>query len=114
MELEVVRGGVVDYAVIRSGGLQFRVSEGDVIRVPTLKSDVGEALSVPDVLAMSIGGDMKVGTPTVDGASVSAEVVGHGRARKVIVYKKKRRKGYQVKKGHRQGYTELRITGIAA
>ena len=104
----------MDYAVIRSGGLQFRVSEGDVIRVPRLKSDVGEALSVDDVLALNVGGSIRVGTPTVDGASVSAEVVGHGRGRKVVVYKKKRRKGYEVKRGHRQGYTELRITGIAA
>lgn len=104
----------MDYAVIRTGGLQFRVSQGDVIRVPRMKSDVGAAVEMADVLALSVGGDMKVGTPLVDSARVQAEIVGHGKGRKVIVYKKKRRKGYQVKKGHRQGFTELRITGIGA
>jgi large subunit ribosomal protein L21 len=104
----------VDYAVVRTGGLQFRVSEGDVIRVPRMKSEVGSAVEMPDVLAMSVGGEMTVGTPLVESAKVRAEIVGHGRARKVIVYKKKRRKGYQVTKGHRQGFTELRITGIGA
>lgn len=104
----------MDYAVIRTGGLQFKVAEGDLIRVPRIRSDVGSALEMPDVLALSAGGDLRVGTPLVDGAKVTAEVVGHGRSRKIIVYKKKRRKGYQRKKGHRQGYTELKITGIAA
>jgi len=104
----------VNYAVIRTGGLQFRVSEGDVIRVPRMKSDVGSAVEMSDVLALSVGGDMTVGTPLVESAKVQAEIVGHGRARKVVVYKKKRRKGYQVTRGHRQGFTEIRITGIAA
>lgn len=104
----------MDYAVIRTGGLQFRVSQGDVIRVPQMKSEVGDAVEMADVLALSVGGDMTVGTPLVESASVKAEIVGHGRGRKVIVYKKKRRKGYQVKNGHRQGFTELRITSIAA
>jgi len=104
----------VNYAVIRTGGLQFRVSEGDVIRVPRMKSEIGDAVEMPDVLALNVGGDVTVGTPIVESAMVKAEIVGHGRARKVIVYKKKRRKGYQVKKGHRQGFTEIRITGIAA
>ena len=104
----------MDYAVIRTGGLQFRVSEGDVIRVPRMKNDVGSAVVVSDVLALRLGGDVTVGTPLVESAKVKAEVVGHGRARKVVVYKKKRRKGYQVTRGHRQGFTEIRITGIAA
>ena len=104
----------MNYAVIRTGGLQFRVSEGDVIRVPRMKSEIGDAVEMPDVLALNVGGDVTVGTPIVESAMVKAEIVGHGRARKVIVYKKKRRKGYQVKKGHRQGFTEIRITGIAA
>ena len=103
----------MNYAVIRTGGLQFRVSEGDVIRVPRMKSEIGDAVEMPDVLALNVGGDVTVGTPIVESAMVKAEIVGHGRARKVIVYKKKRRKGYQVKKGHRQGFTEIRITGIA-
>jgi large subunit ribosomal protein L21 len=104
----------VDYAVIRTGGLQFKVSEGDVIRVPRMQGEVGDAVEMADVLAMSVGGDMTVGTPLVESAKVSAEVVGHGRSRKVIVYKKKRRKGYQVTRGHRQGFTELRITGVSS
>ena len=104
----------MDYAVIRTGGLQFRVSEGDVIRVPRMKSDVGTAVEVSDVLALSLAGDVTFGTPLVESAKVQAEVVGHGRAKKVVVYKKKRRKGYQVTRGHRQGFTEIRITGIAS
>jgi large subunit ribosomal protein L21 len=103
----------VDYAVVRSGGLQFRVSAGDTIRVPRIKSGIGESVEIPDVLALSLGGEMTVGTPTVESASVTAEVVGHGKSRKVIAFKKKRRKGYQVTKGHRQGFTELKITGIS-
>jgi large subunit ribosomal protein L21 len=106
-------GGTVKYAVVRTGGLQFKVSEGDRIRVPRLADEVGQTVELSDVLALSDGGDLKVGTPALDSASVTAEVVSHGRRRKVIVYKKKRRKGYELTKGHRQGYTELRIKGIA-
>ncbi len=104
----------MSYAIIRSGGLQYRVAEGDTVRVPRVKGDVGQELTIDEVLAVSSGGKLTVGTPLVDGASVSAEVVGHGRGKKIIVFKKKRRKGYQVKKGHRQDYSELRITGIAS
>ncbi len=105
-------GGNVDYAVIRTGGLQYRVAEGDRIRVPLLKSDVGNVFDVPEVLAVRSGGELTVGKPVVEGAKVSAEVLGHGRGRKVIVYKKKRRKGYEVTRGHRQDYTELVIMSI--
>jgi large subunit ribosomal protein L21 len=104
----------VDYAVVRTGGLQFRVSEGDLVRVPRMKSEVGEGIEISDVLALSVGGDVKIGTPLVESAMVRAEVVGHGKGKKVIVFKKKRRKDYRVKKGHRQGFTEIRITGITA
>jgi large subunit ribosomal protein L21 len=104
----------VDYAVIRTGGLQYKVSEGDLIRVPSLQTEVGEKLDMDEVLAVNRGGDMTVGTPLVEGAKVSAEVVRNGRAAKIVVYKKKRRKGYQRKKGHRQGFTELRISTISA
>jgi large subunit ribosomal protein L21 len=109
-----VTGGSVSYAIIRSGGLQYRVSEGDTIRVPRMREEVGRAVKVDDVLAVSREGRLTVGRPLVDGVSVSAEIVGHGRGKKVIVFKKKRRKGYQVKKGHRQDYTELRILGIGS
>jgi len=104
----------VDYAIIRTGGLQFRVSEGQEIRVPHLSADVGASVDIDDVLAVSSGGELTVGTPTVENASVTAEVVGHGRAKKIIVYKKKRRKGYQRTKGHRQSFTELRIKKVKA
>ena len=104
----------MDYAVVRTGGLQFRVSEGDLVRVPRMKSEVGEGIEISDVLALSVGGDVKVGTPLVESAMVRAEVVGHGKGKKVIVFKKKRRKDYRVKKGHRQDFTEIRITGITA
>ena len=104
----------MDYAVVRTGGLQFRVSEGDLVRVPRMKSEVGEGIEISDVLALSVGGDVTVGTPVVESAVVRAEVVGHGKGKKVIVFKKKRRKDYRVKKGHRQDFTEIRITGITA
>ena len=104
----------MDYAVVRTGGLQFRVSEGDLVRVPRMKSEVGEGFEISDVLALSVGGDVQVGTPVVESAKVTAEIVGHGKGKKVIVFKKKRRKDYRVKKGHRQDFTEIRITGITA
>ncbi|MCK4409059.1 MAG: 50S ribosomal protein L21 [Candidatus Eisenbacteria sp.] len=104
----------MDYAVVRTGGLQFRVSEGDLVRVPRMKSAVGEGFEISDVLALSVDGDVTVGTPLVESAKVKAEVVGHGKGKKVIVFKKKRRKDYRVKKGHRQDFTEIRITGITA
>lgn len=104
----------MDYAIIRTGGFQFRVSEGQEIRVPHLPADVGANVDLDEVLAVSAGGELTVGTPTVESASVTAEVIGHGRDRKIIVYKKKRRKGYQRKKGHRQSFTELRIKEVKA
>jgi large subunit ribosomal protein L21 len=104
----------VGYAVVRSGGLQFRVAEGDTIRVPRIGADVGATVEIADVLALETGGELSVGRPLVEGATVTAEVVRHGRGRKIIVYKKKRRKGYQRKKGHRQGFTELKIVRLGA
>lgn len=105
--------GLLSYAIIRSGGLQYRVSEGDTVRVPKMRGEVGQKVEIDEVLAVSTDGKLTVGKPLIDGAAVSAEVLGHGRGKKVIVFKKKRRKGYQVKKGHRQDYSELLITGIA-
>ena len=104
----------MDYAIVRSGGLQYRVSQGDTVRVPRVGAQVGDRLEIDEVLAVSKGGKLSVGAPLVEGASVAAEVVGHGLGKKVIVFKKKRRKGYQVKRGHRQGYTELRVTSISS
>lgn len=101
------------YAVIRTGGKQYRVSEGDKLRVERLPGDVGSSIAIEDVLM--IGGDSpKVGAPTVSGAKVTAEIVAQDRAKKVIVFKFKRRKNYRRKRGHRQHYTEIKVTGIQA
>ena len=101
------------YAVIKTGGKQYRVSQGDRIRVEKLDGDVGTSLEFDDVLM--IGGDkVVVGTPNVEGAKVTAESTGQDKAKKVIVFKMKRRKGYRRKQGHRQPYTDLTITGINA
>lgn len=99
------------YAIIDTGGHQHRVSEGELLRVESLRADVGARVRFTDVLL--VGGDeIKVGTPTVDGVTVTAEVVEQTLGPKVTVFKMKRRKGYRVKTGHRQQYTTVRITGI--
>ncbi|MEO0325250.1 MAG: 50S ribosomal protein L21 [Myxococcota bacterium] len=101
------------YAVIKTGGKQYRVQEGDVLRVEKLAGEVGDTVTLEEVLM--IGGDtVAVGTPTVSGAAVTAEIVAQDRAKKIIVFKMKRRKNYRRKYGHRQPYTELRITGVTA
>jgi large subunit ribosomal protein L21 len=99
------------YAVIATGGKQYKVAEGDTIRVEKLNAEAGSTYTFDQVLA--VGGDsLKIGTPTVEGASVEAEVVGNGRAKKVIVYKYKAKKQFHNKKGHRQYYTEVKIQKI--
>ena len=100
------------FAIIKSGGKQYRVQEGDVVRLELLDADAGTTLELP-VLLLS-GDDVKVGTPTVEGASVSAEVIRHGRGEKIDIYKFKAKANYRRHLGHRQGYTEVRITGITA
>jgi large subunit ribosomal protein L21 len=100
------------FAIIKSGGKQYRVQEGDVVRLELLDADAGTTLELP-VLLLS-GDDVKIGTPTVEGASVSAEVVRHGRGEKIDIYKFKAKANYRRHLGHRQGYTEVRITGITA
>ena len=99
------------YAVIKTGGKQYRVSEGQKLRVEKLPGSPGDALKFDEVLM--VGGDSpKFGQPLVSGASVSAEITGQDRAKKIIVFKLRRRKNYRRKQGHRQPYTELKITGI--
>ncbi len=99
------------YAIIATGGKQYKVSEGDIITIEKLGLDAGEKVKFDQVLA--IGGDsLKVGTPTVDGATVEASVLREGRAKKVIVYKYKPKKGYHKKNGHRQPYTQVKIEKI--
>jgi large subunit ribosomal protein L21 len=100
------------YAVVKTGGKQYRVSEGDLVRVEKLDAEVGSEVTLSDVMLINDGDNTKVGTPTVDGASVTATVVELGKSKKVIIFKKKRRKGYSLKKGHRQQYMALKIDKI--
>ncbi len=99
-------------AIIRTGGKQYRVAEGDVIHVEKLEGGVGETITFDDVLSVGDGADLRVGTPKVDGATVQGTILAQGRAKKVIVFKFKRRKNYQRKKGHRQYFTRIRITSV--
>ena len=101
------------YAVIATGGKQYKVSEGDVIRVEKLGVNVGESYTFYQVLIVN-DGEMKIGNPTVEGAVVKASVVSEGRDKKVIVYRYKRKSGYHKKNGHRQSYTEVKIDKIEA
>jgi large subunit ribosomal protein L21 len=102
------------YAVIRTGGKQYRVASGQVIKVERLDGEVGDTIALDQVLMVGDEqGEPKIGAPLVDGAQVSAEVLEQGKALKVIVFKKKRRKNYRRKRGHRQLQTVLRIRDIA-
>ena len=100
------------YAVIRTGGKQYRVAEGDVLRVELLEKDPKQAVVFDQVLLVAKGDTLSVGQPTVAGAQVEAEVIRHGRAKKVFIFKKKKTTTYQRTQGHRQGFTEVRIKGI--
>jgi large subunit ribosomal protein L21 len=100
------------YAIIKTGGKQYRVSEGETLRVEKLNAEDGK-VKFDQVLL--VGGDsLKVGAPLVEGASVEADIVAEGKSKKVLIFKKKRRKGYHKKQGHRQAYSEIKITGIKA
>ena len=101
------------YAVIATGGKQYKVSEGDVIKVEKLGVEAGEKYVFDQVLFVS-DADVKIGNPTISGASVEATVMNEGKAKKVIVYKYKRKSGYHKKNGHRQQYTEVKIEKINA
>jgi large subunit ribosomal protein L21 len=101
------------YAVIKTGGKQYRVSEGQKLRVEKLTGNVGDKVTLGEVLLL--GGDApKIGQPLVKGASVGAEIVAQDRGKKLVVFKFRRRKNYRRKTGHRQQYTVLKITGISA
>ena len=99
------------YAIIATGGKQYKVSEGDVIRVEKLDVEAGSAYTFDQVLAVN-NGELVVGSPVVEGATVSATVEGNARGKKFIVYKYKRKTGYHKKNGHRQAYTQLKIEKI--
>jgi len=104
----------MSYAVIRTGGKQYRVSLGDIIRVEKLPGDPGAAVEFPEVLMASHEGAVRIGAPLLEGARVTGQVVQQDRAKKILVFKKKRRKNYRRRQGHRQYFTEVRVTGIEA
>ncbi|KHF24181.1 50S ribosomal protein L21 [Solemya velum gill symbiont] len=101
------------YAVIQTGGKQYRVSEGATLRVEKIKADEGASIEIDKVLMVGEGDSVKIGSPYVDGGKVTATVKAHGRGKKVNIIKFKRRKHHMKRQGHRQSYTELEITGIA-
>ncbi len=102
------------YAVIKTGGKQYKVIAGEKLKVEQIPADIGQEISLDEVLAVGSGDTVKVGTPLVQGASVKAVVLAHGRHDKVKIFKMRRRKHYQKHQGHRQNYTELRIDAISA
>ena len=103
---------MADYAIVRTGGKQYRVRPGDTIRVESIPGDQGDPVELTDVLMVSRDGNVTVGEPTVAGAKVTAEVAGQGKHKKVVVFKFKAKTRFRRKAGHRQPYTELKITDI--
>jgi large subunit ribosomal protein L21 len=101
------------YAVVKTGGKQYRVSAGEKLKVEQIPADVGSEIVLGEVLLVADGEAVKMGAPLVDGASVTARVLGHGRGEKVHIFKMRRRKHYRKSQGHRQNYTEIEIVGIA-
>ncbi len=102
------------YAVIQTGGKQYRVSEGTTLKVEKISADEGASVELDKVLMVADGDDVKVGAPYVEGGKVTATVKSHGRGKKVQIIKFKRRKHHMKRQGHRQAYTELEVTGISA
>jgi large subunit ribosomal protein L21 len=100
------------YAVIRTGGKQYRVSTGETLKVETIEAEVGATVTLSEVLMVGEGSQIKVGTPNIAGAAVMATVVSQGRHPKITIFKMRRRKHFQKHGGHRQNYTELRIDSI--
>ncbi|HUW51309.1 MAG TPA: 50S ribosomal protein L21 [Sulfuricella sp.] len=102
------------YAVIKTGGKQYRVAPGEKLKIEQIPADIGSEIVLDQVLMVTDGEAVTVGTPLVSGATVKATVLAHGRGEKVQIFKMRRRKHYQKHQGHRQNYTEIRIDGIAA
>lgn len=102
------------YAVIKTGGKQYRVEEGQTIKVEKLNADEGASIDLNEVLMVNNAGEVKLGTPYIENGKVSAVIHSHGRGKKVQIVKFRRRKHYRKQAGHRQSYTELKITGISA
>jgi large subunit ribosomal protein L21 len=105
-------GGVM-YAVVKTGGKQYRVSAGEKLRIEQIGAEVGQEIVLDQVLLVADGEALKMGAPLVSGATVKAKVLGHGRGDKVHIFKMRRRKHYRKSQGHRQNYTEIEILGIA-
>ena len=101
------------YAVVKTGGKQYRVSAGAKIKVEHLSADVGSEVTLDQVLMIAADGNVKLGSPLLSGAAVKAKVLAHGRGDKVNIFKMRRRKHYRKSQGHRQNFTELEIVGIA-
>jgi len=104
----------VMYAVIKTGGKQYRVITGETLKVEIIPGDVGSSIVLDKVLMVADGEKLSVGKPLLTGASVTATIIAHGRGDKVRIFKMRRRKHYQKNQGHRQNYTEIRIDGISA
>ena len=102
------------YAVIKTGGKQYKVAAGEKIKIEQIAADVGQEITIDQVLAIGAGADMTIGTPLVAGALVKATVVAHGRHDKVRIFKMRRRKHYQKRQGHRQNFTEIEISAVSA
>jgi len=100
------------YAVVTIQGFQYRLEQGETVRIPKYDIDVGEKLKIPEVLLISDGDNISVGAPFVEGAVVEATVTGHDKDKKIVIFKKKRRKDYSVKRGHRQEFTEIIVNAI--
>ncbi len=101
------------YAIFEDGGKQYKVSEGNILRLDYMGLEPKSKIEIKEVLAVEDGDDLKIGTPYVDGAVVEAEVINEGRERKIIIYKKRRRKDSKLKRGFRRDFTRVRITKIA-
>jgi large subunit ribosomal protein L21 len=102
----------VTYAIFKASGFQYRAELGDILRLPSLAAKSGDTVTFDQVLLGAADDDVLIGQPTLEGATVRAEVLGHGRADKIVVFKFKRRKNYRRKTGHRQNYTEVKVSGI--
>lgn len=102
------------YAIVQTGGKQYRLFTGDTVRVESLPGDEGDLIELDDVRMISEDGDVKIGDPSIPGAKVTAEIIGNGRGKKVIVFKYKAKTRYRRKNGHRQNYTDLRVTDISS
>ena len=101
------------YAVVKTGGKQYRVSAGEKLRIEQIGAEIGQEIVLDQVLLVADGEALKLGVPLVSGATVKAKVLGHGRGEKVHIFKMRRRKHYRKSQGHRQNYTEIEILGIA-